>query len=71
MANGDDGRYYFFVCQILSISIFNLIHFSIIWSHEWPSIVAITEYVGCVVQQFSSKRKIDLEIIKDLHVYIK
>ncbi len=47
-------------------------------SRERPSIAAIigwkdwtsTQYAGRVLQQFSPKEKIALEIIKDLHVYV-
>jgi eukaryotic translation initiation factor 2C len=47
-------------------------------SRERPSIAAIigskdstsTQYAGRVIQQFSPKGKIALEIIKDLHVYV-
>ncbi|CAF0840758.1 unnamed protein product [Adineta ricciae] len=47
-------------------------------SHERPSIAAIigskdstsTQYSGRVIQQYSPKGKISVEIIKDLHIYV-
>ncbi len=47
-------------------------------SRERPSIAAVigskdstsTQYAGRVVQQYSPKGKISLEIIKDLHIYV-
>jgi len=47
-------------------------------SHKRPSMVAITgskdstntQYDGRVIQLFSSKEKIALGIIKDLHIYV-
>ncbi|CAF4767847.1 unnamed protein product, partial [Rotaria sp. Silwood2] len=47
-------------------------------SRERPSIAAIigskdstsTQYVGRVIQQYSPKGKIAVEIIKDLHIYV-